>query len=69
MCSQEHDYSMLPGDIGACKKEREESQCTINSHLTEQKLLYHVMPYSDKILRKVAIEWLIVTDQVCHLPH
>ena len=61
--------SMLPGDVGARKKEREESQRTIDSHLTERKLADRVMPYSDKIFRKAAIEWLIATDQVRHLPH
>jgi hypothetical protein len=60
---------MLPGDVGARKKEREESQRTIDSHLTERKLADRVMPYSDKIFRKAAIEWLIATDQVRHLPH
>ena len=61
--------SMLPGDVGARKKEREESQRTIDSHLTERKLVDRIMPYSDKIFRKAAIEWLIATDQVRHLPH
>jgi hypothetical protein len=60
---------MLPSDVGARKKEREELQRIINSHLTEQKLADCIIPYSDKIFRKAAIEWLIATDQVCHLPH
>jgi hypothetical protein len=59
---------MLAGDIAARKKENEQAQHTIDSHLTERKLTDRVLPYSDKAFRKAAIQWLIATDQVCCSP-
>jgi hypothetical protein len=53
---------MLPGDISV-GKENKQTQHTIDSHLTEHKPTDCVLPYSDKIFRKAAIEWLIVMDQ------
>jgi hypothetical protein len=58
---------MLPGDVKARKAKAESVQHTIDSHLTERKLAERVLPYSDKIFTKAAIEWLIATDQVCLL--
>ncbi|KAN0120573.1 Ribonuclease H-like domain containing protein [Russula decolorans] len=55
--------SMLPGDVKARKAKAESVQHTIDSHLTEHKLAERVLPYSDKIFTKAAIEWLIATDQ------
>jgi hypothetical protein len=56
---------MLPGDIKAQKQKAERTQQSINSHLTERKLAERV-PYSDKLFKKAAIEWLVATDQVEH---
>jgi hypothetical protein len=55
---------MLPGDIKARKEKAEHAQQTINAHLTERKLAERVVPYSDKLFKKAAIEWLVATDQV-----
>jgi hypothetical protein len=55
---------MLPGDVKARKAKTEHAQQTINAHLIEQKLAERVVPYSDKLFKKAAIEWLIATDQV-----
>ncbi|KIK32049.1 hypothetical protein CY34DRAFT_102325, partial [Suillus luteus UH-Slu-Lm8-n1] len=35
----------------------------INAHLTERKLDERVIPYSDKLFKQAAIEWLVATDQ------
>ena len=58
---------MLPGDVKAHKKKTERAQQAINSHLAECKLTERIVPYSDKLFKKAAIEWLMATDQV-HLP-
>ncbi|KAG1764932.1 hypothetical protein EDD22DRAFT_775576, partial [Suillus occidentalis] len=59
--ASEHSFeSMLPGDIKACK---EHAQQQINAHLTERKLDERVIPYSDKLFKQAAIEWLVATDQ------
>jgi hypothetical protein len=55
---------MLPGDVKARKKEAECMQQTITSHLTERKIAEQVVPYSDKLFKKAATEWLVATDQV-----
>jgi len=55
---------MLPGDVKTCKENTERAQQTINSHLTERKLAEQVVPYSDKLFKWAAIEWLVATDQV-----
>ena len=55
---------MLPSDVKARKKKAEWAQQAIDSHLTECKLADRVIPYSDKLFKKAAIEWLVVTDQV-----
>ena len=56
--------SMLPGDVKGRKEKAERVQQTINSHLTERKLAERVVPYSDKVFKQAAIEWLVATDQV-----
>ena len=56
--------SMLPSNVKAWKEKAQHTQQTINSHLTECKLAKRVLPYSDKLFRKAAIEWLAATDQV-----
>jgi hypothetical protein len=55
----------LPGDVAAEKKKVMQAQQTIDAHVTEHKILERVIPYSDQLFRKAAIEWLIATDQVC----
>jgi len=54
----------LPGDIAAEKKKAAQAQQTIDAHMTERKLSERVIPYSDKLFRQAAIEWLVATDQV-----
>ncbi|KAG2346964.1 hypothetical protein BDR05DRAFT_877854 [Suillus weaverae] len=62
--AKKHSFeSMLPGDIKARKEKAEQAQQTINSHLTECKLAERVIPYSDKLFKRAAIEWLVATDQ------
>jgi hypothetical protein len=55
--------SKLPGDIASRKKQIEMDQQTIIASLVERKL-ERVMPYSHKLFQKVAVEWLVATDQV-----
>jgi hypothetical protein len=55
---------MLPGDVKARKAKAEKRQQTIDAHLTEHKVAEQVVPYSDKLFKKAAIEWLVATDQV-----
>jgi hypothetical protein len=57
--------SMLPGDIKDHKEKVVHAQQAINSHLTKRKLVEWVVPYSDKLFKTAAIEWLIAMDQVC----
>ena len=56
--------SKLPGDVAAEKKKAAQAQQTIDVHMTERKLSERIIPYSDQLFRKAAIEWLIATDQV-----
>ncbi|KAG2131867.1 hypothetical protein BD769DRAFT_1355105, partial [Suillus cothurnatus] len=55
--------SMLPGDIKDHKEKAVHAQQAINSHLTKRKLVEWVVPYSDKLFKTAAIEWLIAMDQ------
>ncbi|KAG1888027.1 uncharacterized protein F5891DRAFT_966302 [Suillus fuscotomentosus] len=55
--------SMLPGDVKDRKAKAMRAQQVINSHLTERKLAERVVPYSDKLFKTAAVEWLIATDQ------
>jgi hypothetical protein len=56
--------SKLPGDVAAAKKKASQNQQTIDRHLTEHKLSERVVAYSDPLFRRVAVEWLVATDQV-----
>ena len=62
--SENSFVSMLPGDVKTRKENTERAQQTINSHLTECKLAERVVPYSDKLFKRAAIERLVATDQV-----
>jgi hypothetical protein len=54
----------LPGNVKAEKDKAAQAQQSINAHMTERKLSECVVPYSDKLSKKAAVEWLIATDQV-----
>ena len=56
--------SKLPGDIKKRKAAVEEATRTLDRDLREKKLSEQVIPYSDKLFCRAAIEWLVVTDQV-----
>jgi hypothetical protein len=64
-CGSVNFESMLPGDVQAWKMKAAKENQTLNKHLKEKQLSECVVPYSDKIFRQAAIEWLIATDQVC----
>lgn len=58
--------SKLPKDVKAQKEAanaatRSEEQSSLDPHLREKE---RVIPYSDKVFREAATEWLIATDQV-----
>ena len=59
--------SKLPGDVAAHKKKAEQPQLTLDASLVEKKLTKGVVPYLDQLFKTAAIQWLVVTDQVCHL--
>jgi len=59
--------SKLPGDVAARKKKAEQAQRTLDASLVEKKLAKKVVPYSDRLFKTAAIQWLVATDQVCHL--
>ncbi|KAF8227910.1 hypothetical protein L208DRAFT_1130710, partial [Tricholoma matsutake] len=56
--------SKLPGDIKKQKAAVEEATRTLDRDLREKKLSEQVIPYSDKLFRRAAIEWLVATDQL-----
>ena len=57
---------MLPKDSKAWQeKAKTDAQTTLDPHLEEMPAKKHVVPYSDALFRRVSIEWLISTDQVC----
>ena len=58
--------SKLPEDITAHKKKVEQAQRTLDADLVEKKLVKRLVPYSDQLFKKAAIQWLASTDQVCH---
>lgn len=45
----------------------EAKQSLLDPHLKAQEVKEQVIPYSDLLFQKAAIEWLIATDQVCLL--
>ena len=57
--------SKLPGDV---KKHKVAAASTItrtlDGDLREKKGTAHVIPYSNRLFRQVAVEWLVTTDQV-----
>jgi hypothetical protein len=57
---------MLPGDVQARKIKAASENQTLDKYLInkEKKQSEYVVTYSDKIFRRVAVEWLIATDQV-----
>ena len=57
--------SKLPGDVKKRKAAAEDTMHTLDSDLVEKKHCERVVPYSDKLFRRVAMEWLVATDQVC----
>ena len=56
--------SRLPGDIKKRKAAVEHATRTLDRDLKEKKLKERVVPYSDKMFNRAAIEWLVATDQV-----
>jgi hypothetical protein len=60
----------LPGDVWSWKEAAEEVTRTLDHDLVEKKMTERIVPYSDKLFRQAAIEWLVATDQVgfcCHV--
>jgi hypothetical protein len=55
--------SKLPGDVKKRKEAAEEVHRTLDPDLRE-KIPERVVVYSDKLFRRVAVEWLAATDQV-----
>ena len=59
--------SMLPKDSKARReKAKANTQTSLDPHLEEMPAKKRVIPYSDALFRRVAIEWLVSTDQVCN---
>jgi hypothetical protein len=46
------------------QKAAAEETRTLDRDLREKKPSERVIPYSDKLFRQVAVEWLVATDQV-----
>lgn len=58
---------MLPSDVEDRKIKAKITQRSLDEHLVHEKLSERVLSYTDQRFRSAAIEWLIATDQVCHL--
>ncbi|KAG1758115.1 hypothetical protein EDD22DRAFT_784350, partial [Suillus occidentalis] len=65
-CTKNTFTSMLPKDV----KDRKNAaaianaeQGSLDNHLREIKSTERVLPYSDKLFREAAIEWLASTNQ------
>lgn len=56
--------SKLPGDVKKRKEAVEEVNRTLDGDLREKNVSERVVPYSDKLFCRTAIEWLAATDQV-----
>jgi hypothetical protein len=54
--------SKLPGDVKKRKEAAEEVIRTLDPDLRERKI--ERVPYSHKVFRRAAVEWLVATDQV-----
>jgi hypothetical protein len=61
--------SKLPGDVIKRKAAAEEVTCTLDCDLKEKKLSEQIVPYSDKLFLRAAVEWLVATDQVRICPY
>ena len=56
---------MLPDD--AKKRKIVEKQPSVTKHFGPDERVARPTPYSEKALETASIEWLIQTNQVCHL--
>ena len=56
--------SKLPEDVKKRKAAEEEAMRMLDHDLKEKKPSEWVAPYSNKLFRGVAVEWLAATDQV-----
>jgi hypothetical protein len=64
--------SMLPKAVAKHRNnmlKASASQTGLDNHLHEHPKAKHILPYSDKLFREAATEWLIATDQVRHLTY
>ncbi|KAI0040533.1 hypothetical protein FA95DRAFT_1502712 [Auriscalpium vulgare] len=56
--------SKLPADVKARKEhQKQATQSRLDPHLQEKPVTERVVPYSDKLFRNAAIQWLIETNQ------
>ena len=56
--------SKLPGDVKRRKEAAEEVIRTLDPDLREREKKIERIPYSHRIFRRAAVEWLVATDQV-----
>ena len=56
---------MLPDDAKKCKIV--DKQPSVTEHFGPEDRVARLIPYSDKALEMASIEWLIQTNQVCHV--
>jgi hypothetical protein len=66
-CKDNNFESKLPDDIKARKTAAAAAnmrQGTLDEHVREIEPGEHVLPYTDKLFREAAVEWLITTNQV-----
>jgi hypothetical protein len=62
--AQENKFeSRLPGDIKKRKAGEEQVTRTLDRDLREKKPSERVVEYTDKLFRRVAVEWLVAADQ------
>jgi hypothetical protein len=59
--------SKLPGDIKKQKAAAEQATRTLDDDVIEMPPSEQIIPYSDKLFRRVALQWLVATDQVCNI--
>jgi hypothetical protein len=58
---------MLPKDLKAWwEKAKANAQTSLEPHLEEMPTKKCVVPYSDTRFRRLTIEWLVLTNQVCN---
>jgi hypothetical protein len=64
-CKQNNFASKLPkARKAAAENTSKKTQNTLDGHLQDLPL-ERVVPYSDKVFREAAVEWVVATDQVC----